>query len=245
VRLDCGGFGDFHQDTAFQKGEGPSSRRETLGGRRGTLNLFLRANRTICAIPQALALSRRSVLCRASTYLRRSSVGLWSFWPLLAKVYRIRRKSRCHQVSSAPAFCVYVCIYPTVHRWSVARFQFQTLFLAKVYRIRRKPCCHQVSSARKGFVSTVVYAEIGSSRWGRVSDFPKRPKPSSYRLSGRVPHRSCGEVGDESFMPATLSNSWRVARLTNCRNILPSTTTIVLRRNCSIVCRSPMRKGDR
>jgi hypothetical protein len=40
-----------------------------------------------------------------------------------------------------------------------------------------------------------------------------------------------------------LSNSLRVARLTNCRSILLSMTTNVLRRNCALACRSPMRIG--
>ena len=42
-------------------------------------------------------------------------------------------------------------------------------------------------------------------------------------------------------MPVTLSNSLRVARLTNYRSILLSTTTNVLRRSCAIACPSPMR----
>ena len=50
----CGGSGDFHQDTAFQKREGLSSRREALGGRRG-VSTVLERNRTICAIPKTLA----------------------------------------------------------------------------------------------------------------------------------------------------------------------------------------------
>jgi hypothetical protein len=45
-------------------------------------------------------------------------------------------------------------------------------------------------------------------------------------------------------MPGTLSNSLRVARLTNCRSILLS-MTIVLRQNYAIACRSQMRKSDR
>ena len=45
-------------------------------------------------------------------------------------------------------------------------------------------------------------------------------------------------------MPVTLSNSLRVARLTNCRSILLSTTTNVLRRNCATACRSPMPIGQ-
>jgi hypothetical protein len=44
-------------------------------------------------------------------------------------------------------------------------------------------------------------------------------------------------------MPATFSNSPRVARLTNCRNILLSMTANFLRRNYAIACRSQMRKG--
>ena len=41
-------------------------------------------------------------------------------------------------------------------------------------------------------------------------------------------------------MPATLSSSRHVARLTNCRSILPSTTANVPCRNCAIAYRSPM-----
>jgi hypothetical protein len=40
-----------------------------------------------------------------------------------------------------------------------------------------------------------------------------------------------------------MPNSLRVARLTNCRSILLSTTANVLRRNCVIACRSLMRIG--
>jgi len=46
-------------------------------------------------------------------------------------------------------------------------------------------------------------------------------------------------------MPATLSHILRVATLTKCRSILLSTIANVLRRNCAIACRSPMRKGGR
>ena len=46
-------------------------------------------------------------------------------------------------------------------------------------------------------------------------------------------------------MPATLSNSLRVAKLTNCQSILPETTSIGQRRNWPIACRSRMRKADR
>ena len=46
-------------------------------------------------------------------------------------------------------------------------------------------------------------------------------------------------------MPATLSNSLRVATLTKYPSILLSTTAIVPRRNCAIACQSPMQKGDR
>src|SRR6516164_9118053 len=48
-----------------------------------------------------------------------------------------------------------------------------------------------------------------------------------------------GSCGGARLCPATLiSNSLRVARLTNCRSILLSTTANVLRRNCSITCRA-------
>src|SRR5215469_16542442 len=47
------------------------------------------------------------------------------------------------------------------------------------------------------------------------------------------------------YLSEPLSNSLRVAQLTKCRSILLSTTTIFLRRNFAIACRSPMRKGDR
>jgi len=47
------------------------------------------------------------------------------------------------------------------------------------------------------------------------------------------------------YLSEPLSNSLRVARLTNCRSILLATTANVLRRNWPIACRSPMRKGDR
>jgi hypothetical protein len=46
-------------------------------------------------------------------------------------------------------------------------------------------------------------------------------------------------------LPATLSNSLRVAKLTNCQSILPETTSIGQRRNWPIACRSRMRKADR
>ena len=45
-------------------------------------------------------------------------------------------------------------------------------------------------------------------------------------------------------MLATLTNSLRVARLTNCQRIPLWRITIVLRRNCAIACRSPMRIGQ-
>jgi hypothetical protein len=73
-------------------------------------------------------------------------------------------------------------------------------------------------------------------------------------MARRSPQMAAGErmttlldanSAERSTMLATLSNSLGVARLTNCRSILLSMTANFLRRNCSIICRSPMRKGDR
>ena len=47
------------------------------------------------------------------------------------------------------------------------------------------------------------------------------------------------------YLPEPLSNSPRVARLTNCRSILLQMTANFLSRNCSTACRSQMRKADR
>ena len=57
----------------------------------------------------------------------------------------------------------------------------------------------------------------------------------STRVSSSVP----------DYLSEPLSNSLRVARLTNCRSILLSTTAIVPSRNRATACRSQMRKGDR
>src|SRR5215472_12016459 len=46
------------------------------------------------------------------------------------------------------------------------------------------------------------------------------------------------------YLSEPLSHSPRVARLTNCRSILLSTTANFLRRNCAIVGLSPMRIGQ-
>ncbi|MGB9391249.1 MAG: hypothetical protein WCB70_14855, partial [Xanthobacteraceae bacterium] len=47
------------------------------------------------------------------------------------------------------------------------------------------------------------------------------------------------------FIGTTLSNTLRVAKLTNCQSILPETMSIGLRRNWPTACRSQMRKADR
>jgi len=57
----------------------------------------------------------------------------------------------------------------------------------------------------------------------------------STRVSSSVP----------DYHSEPLSNSLRVARLTNCRSILLQMTANFLSRNCSTTCRSQMRKADR
>jgi hypothetical protein len=57
----------------------------------------------------------------------------------------------------------------------------------------------------------------------------------------RYAYLSTSEVADDNRAYAAISDSLRVARLTNYRSILLLMIAIVLRRNCAIACRSPMR----